>query len=329
MAQVIPTADQSHLVTDRNESVIVEAPDLTNAFEAIRSNPIARKFEIGDMLFAQFNCPAEDKPVGIWTQMDQFVHMLSGTKTWKTATETWSAEAGQTVFFKKGVYLIPEHSGDGDEVCIQLYFIQDTFVREVVLEVAADLPAVSEPVNSREQAIRVNNDVSLSAFLQAMTVYFAGKEDLSEALLKLKLKELLIGILVGQSNPKLSAYFRALAASDAPSIAAIMEMNFCHNLSLENFAQMCHRSLSTFKRDFRKHYGTSPGKWLLERRLERSAFLLQYTGMNVTEIMFECGFEDLSHFSRAFKEKFGLSPNTFRRVSHDGTDIGNQLGNGQ
>jgi AraC family transcriptional regulator, exoenzyme S synthesis regulatory protein ExsA len=328
MAQFVPTAAQtSQPETDRNASVIIKTPNpMLNALEVIRSNPIARRFEIGEMLFAQFSCPGEDESVGIWAQTDHFVHVLSGNMTWKLASGTWFAEAGQTVFFKKGVYILPVHSDSRDDLCVQFYFIPDAFVRESVIEVAAELQAVSEPVDSREQAIRVNNDIGLSAFFQAMTVYFAGKEEMSEVLLKLKLKELLISILVGKSNPKLSAYFRSLAISDAPSIAAIMEMNFCHNLSLDNFAQLCHCSLSSFKREFRKHYGTSPGKWLLERRLERSASLLQSTGMSVTEIMFECGFEDLSHFSRAFKEKFGLSPNTYRRVSQAKTEaMGKQL----
>jgi AraC-like DNA-binding protein len=153
--------------------------------------------------------------------------------------------------------------------------------------------------------------VALSAFFQAMTVYFAGDEKPPEALLKLKLRELLTSILVGESNPTLSAYFRSLAASDAPSIAAIMEMNFRHNLSMEAFAQMCHRSLSSFKREFQKLYGVSPGRWLLDRRLEHSASLLRTTGMSVTDVMLECGFEDLSHFSRVFKEKFGWAPSAY------------------
>jgi AraC family transcriptional regulator, exoenzyme S synthesis regulatory protein ExsA len=193
-----------------------------------------------------------------------------------------------------------------------LFFIPDAFVRRVVIELAADLPVVSESVDSREIAIPVNKDMALSAFFQAMTVYFSGDEKPPEALLKLKLRELLTSILVGESNRTLSAYFRSLAASDAPPIAAIMEMNFRHNLSMKAFAQMCHRSLSSFKREFQKHYGVSPGKWLLDRRLEHSASLLQTTGMNVTEVMFECGFEDLSHFSRAFKERFGRTPSAYR-----------------
>jgi AraC family transcriptional regulator, exoenzyme S synthesis regulatory protein ExsA len=314
MSHFIPTAEEtSYLEIDRKGSMTGKALyPLLNASESLRSNPIARRFEIGDMIFAQFNCPEQEEPVGMWTQTDYFVHVLAGKTSWKIATGTLSAEAGQTVFFKKGVYILPMHSVS--DLCVQLYFIPDAFVRGIVMEMAVDLPVVSEPVDLREQAIRVENDIGLSAFFQAMSIYFAGEEELSGALLKLKLRELLISILVSQSNPKLSAYFRAFAASDAPSIAAIMEMNFCHNLSLDNFAQMCHRSLSSFKRDFRKHYGTSPGKWLLERRLERSASLLQSTGMSVTEIMFECGFEDLSHFSRSFKEKFGRSPNIYRRL---------------
>jgi AraC family transcriptional regulator, exoenzyme S synthesis regulatory protein ExsA len=281
-----------------------------NAIESIRSNPIAKKFEIGEILFAQFSCPEES--VVIWTQTDYLIHVLSGTATWTTSTGTWSAEAGQTMFFKKGALISPQHLGAN--LCVQTFFIPDEFVRETVRELAADVSAPSEPVREREIAIPVTNDIGLATFFQAMTAYFAADEKPPEALLKLKLKELLTSILVGKSNRLLSAYFRSLTAFDAPSLAAIMEMNFCHNLPLEAFAQMCHRSLSSFKREFRKHYGTSPGRWLLGRRLECSAALLRATQMSVTEVMFECGFEDLSHFSKAFKGKFGRSPSVYRRA---------------
>jgi transcriptional regulator GlxA family with amidase domain len=93
-----------------------------------------------------------------------------------------------------------------------------------------------------------------------------------------------------------------------------MEANCCHNLSLEAFAKLCHRSLSTFKREFRLHYGIAPGRWLLERRLDCSAHLLTTTNMSVTDIVFECGFEQPSHFSRAFKAKYALSPSEYREA---------------
>jgi AraC-like DNA-binding protein len=282
---------------------------MLNALEIIRGDPVAKRFEIGELLFAQFDCPGAEEPVGVWAQTDHLIHVLTSKTTWKTSSGILSAEAGQTIFFKKGAYILPQHVAE--DLCVQFFFIPDVFVREVVIELAEDLPVVSESVDWPEIAIRVNHDVALSAFFQAMTVYFAGDEKPPEALLKLKLRELLTSILVGKSNPTLSAYFRSLATSDAPPIASIMEMNFRHNLSIEAFAQMCHRSLSSFKREFRKHYGVSPGRWLLDRRLEHSASLLRNTGMSITHVMLECGFEDLSHFSRAFKTKFGRAPSAY------------------
>jgi AraC-like DNA-binding protein len=146
-----------------------------------------------------------------------------------------------------------------------------------------------------------------------MLTYFSAHGKPSDSLLELKLKELIINILTSPHNPSLSAYFQSLLSSEKPSIRQIMEANFSYNLSLEEFARLCHRSLSSFKRDFKKHFNVSPGKWLLRKRLDYSAILLKNSDLNITQIVFECGFEDLSHFSRAFKEKFGVPPINFRK----------------
>lgn len=150
----------------------------------------------------------------------------------------------------------------------------------------------------RDVVIRVNNDVALSTFFDSILAYLASDEQPPEALLKLKAKELLTGILVNPGNQTLSAYLRSLAICDSPSLPAIMEANFCHNLRLEAFAKMCHRSLSSFKREFRQCYGIAPAKWLIGRRLECAAQMLLTTSISVTEIALECGFEEPSHFSR-------------------------------
>jgi AraC family transcriptional regulator, exoenzyme S synthesis regulatory protein ExsA len=286
-------------------------PLMLNGLEAIRSDRTARRFDIGELLFAQFACPEGDD-AGIWTQADYLIHLLSGEATWKTALGDWSAVAGEALFVKKGVCCFPRHAGE--DLCLQLFFLPDGLVREAVRELAPEMPATSQSNDESEVLIRVNNDVALSAFFHAMALYFAGDENPPEALLRLKLKELITSILLGQSNPRLSAYFKALAASEAPSIAATMERNFRHNLSMESFAQMCHRSLSSFKREFLRLYATSPGRWLLERRLEHAASLLKNTSMSVTEVMLDSGFEDSSHFSRAFKERFGRPPSGYRRA---------------
>jgi AraC-like DNA-binding protein len=283
---------------------------MLNAYDVIRAIPTAKRFEIGEMLFAQFTCPAHEEPLGIWSQTDNLVHVVSARSTWKTSMGTLSAEAGETVFFRKGVFILPPHVEEN--LCILIFFIPDASVREAVRELAPHLQPISRPHDAREVVLRVNHDMALAAFFNSMLVYFAGDEEPSEALLKLKLKELLTSILVSPANPTLSGYFRSLAMCDAPPLPAIMEANFCHSLPLETFAKMCHRSLSSFKREFRRCYGTTPAKWLIGRRLECAAQMLRTTSMSMTEIALECGFEEPSHFSRTFKAKFGQPPTEYR-----------------
>lgn len=164
-------------------------------------------------------------------------------------------------------------------------------------------------------AAALRSDHYLDGYFQSMLSYFRKKEKPLDEILKLKLKELLINVLCSNENPLLAAYLKSVASAGEASLPYIMENNYCYNLSLEEFAKLTHRSLSTFKRDFQNHFNTSPGKWLLNKRLERSAKLLSNLDAHITEVAFDCGFEDVSHFSRAFKQRFGCPPSEFRKVS--------------
>ncbi len=93
-----------------------------------------------------------------------------------------------------------------------------------------------------------------------------------------------------------------------------MEDNYCFNLKTEQYAQLCNRSLSAFKRDFQKIMHTTPGKWLLEKRLNHALQLLLNSGKNVNEVAFESGFENASHFTRSFKERYLVTPSEMRKT---------------
>lgn len=283
---------------------------MLNIYEDIKNSTNYNKFEIGEILFAEYKCPLEEKHVGIWTKTDYLVHVVSGKKTWHTTNGSWSAETGQTLYFKKGAAIVEQHFDE--EFCLLLFFIPDEFIRAVVREYCAALENVSYNFDSKEFTVRINNDVGINAFFQSMISYFSGIEKPSEHLLRLKLKELILSILVSRNNPALSAYFFSLLNNKSPLLKEIMEENFRFNLRLKDFADLCHRSLSSFKRDFFQYFKESPGKWLLTKRLDYSAVLLRNHSMSISQIVFESGFENLSHFSKAFKEKFGMSPTTFR-----------------
>jgi len=280
-------------------------------YDTIRANLHFNKFTVGELLFVEYKCPIEQEAAGVWTPMDYFVHVLSGRKTWRTTEGTWTLEKGQTLFFKKGAAVL--YQDFKDDFCVLVFFVSDNFIRDVVREVSGQLSGRHDGDALPKTAMIVNGDVTLAAYFQSMLAYFTGTAKPAETLLTLKLKELIVSLLLGRNNPELAAYFQSLLKSDAPPLSQIMEANFCYNLALEDFAKLSHRSLSTFKRDFQKYYNQSPGKWLLQKRLEYSAVLLKNPALNVSQAALDCGFEDLSHFSRAFKEKFGISPAHYRK----------------
>jgi len=83
-----------------------------------------------------------------------------------------------------------------------------------------------------------------------------------------------------------------------------------YNLPLEKFAFLTGRSLTTFKSDFKKIFHKTPGKWLTEKRLDLAHFKLTTKNQKASDVYLSAGFENLSHFSFAFKKAFGYTPSS-------------------
>ena len=94
-----------------------------------------------------------------------------------------------------------------------------------------------------------------------------------------------------------------------------MNHNYKYNIPLSSFAKLTGRSLSTFKRDFTKIFKTTPERWLQLKRLEQAHHLITNQKQRPSEVYLEVGFENLSHFSFAFKKQFGLTPT---ELQHNG-----------
>lgn len=286
---------------------------MLNLYEAVRTNPSYSKLEIGEFLFAEYTCGTPKRLLPNWTEKDYFVHVVTGKKTWHASDGIWTGRAGDTLFFKKGASIVEQHFDAS--VCLLMVFIPDALMRATVREVVSSLSLGTVDGLPIKTALRVEHDVALTALFQSMRTYLSGTEKPPEPLVRLKLKELVMSVMTSGTNSELAAYFRRVGASDAPSVAEIMRANFRFNLSLEEYARLCHRSLSSFKREFQAQFRESPGRWLLRQRLDHSADLLRSSSLNVTEIAFESGFEDVSHFSRVFKNRFGTTPLAFRKKS--------------
>ena len=88
----------------------------------------------------------------------------------------------------------------------------------------------------------------------------------------------------------------------------VIDGNTNNNLTLEEIAFMCNMSLATFKRSFAKIYGTTPGRWIREKKLAWAEEQIRKFHRQPKEVYQEAGYQDYSSFSYAFKQKFGVSP---------------------
>ena len=87
------------------------------------------------------------------------------------------------------------------------------------------------------------------------------------------------------------------------------------NLTLEELAERCFVSVSTFKRRFRKRFSIPPHQWLVIRKLELAYRILLATDVAVTEVARLCGFTNSSHFIAAFKRRYNTTPASLRRAN--------------
>ena len=81
-----------------------------------------------------------------------------------------------------------------------------------------------------------------------------------------------------------------------------------NNYSVEELAKLTARSLSAFKRDFHNIFETTPHQWLLRRKIDYAEQVLTSKKMKASDIYFMLGFNELSHFSSAFKKIKGIAP---------------------
>ena len=84
-------------------------------------------------------------------------------------------------------------------------------------------------------------------------------------------------------------------------------------LDLAAIAEAAVVSPSHLIRLFRQELGTTPARYLWNRRVERAVEMLEETGLTLGEIAHRCGFSTTHHFSRRVRESTGLTPTTVRR----------------
>lgn len=190
-----------------------------------------------------------------------------------------------------------------------------TFHPEILKKVYdRELPLIFQESNkvTNQSSKKINNDFLIQKYIEGLLFYFENPSLVNDEILILKLKEIILLLSQTQNAEVIQVILSQLFSPVKYTFKQIIEANLFSQMSVEVLAEKANLSASSFKREFRKLYNDSPANYIKSKRLERAAELLWVSDERITDIAFECGFNDLANFTRSFHDKYDSTPTNYR-----------------
>jgi AraC-like DNA-binding protein len=289
---------------------------MVNLYEVLKNFPnLSKQLNCKGLLFTQYDCPQSERREQMFIECNYIAYVISGRRVFHRNKMSWDLHEGVCVFVKKGAHIAEKEEGEG--WCVMVFFVPDEFLKKLINDNRNSLSLRGLPEAAVDFVLPLDVNALSKSFFISMLPYFSQSPPPPENLLELKFKELILSILSNKQNDRFLSYLNNLSNDINPSLEEIMQNNFTFNLTLPDYAKLACKSLPTFNRDFKKVFKDSPAKWIMKKRLTLAADLLENTQLSISEICYECGFENQTHFSRIFKERKGLPPLHFRHHSKE------------
>lgn len=237
-----------------------------------------------------------------FVQEHSMCYIESGTLEFQLADHKLSYKEGEAFFIRRNVLAkATKYPALNTEFkSISIFFNQEV-LKEISLQKSIEIESSTLQADS---IFNLTADRLLKNYFESLPAY--EQEDKTSSLLRLKIEEGVLLLL--NRRPEIRNILFDFNEPGKIDLEQFMNKNFRFNVANNRFASLTGRSLATFKRDFEKIFHNSPGKWLQNRRLHEAKYLIKEKGMKPSDVYLEVGFEDLSHFSFAFKKTFGIAP---------------------
>jgi AraC family transcriptional regulator, exoenzyme S synthesis regulatory protein ExsA len=251
----------------------------------------------------------ESKAGTLFLEDHLLLFVLNGTYTVRFGNQVHTVRKDEMVLLQKSIVIEYEKSGEDDSenrLNYMMFFLKDEILNDFIkmANVMPAYPSVMVPIS----VLSVNE--RLIHFIESLKLMIKEPDRINPGLIKIKLLELLFDL--ADADDKLLFQFLQIKRKEKRHITEIIEENLFNPVSLNDLAYLSGRSLSSFKRDFQSIYNTSPLQWIRNRRLDRAKELLANSALSVTDVCYSTGFENVAHFSKVFKKRFGMSPSMVR-----------------
>lgn len=242
----------------------------------------------------------------------------NGTKTIQYAQARYNIRAGEVFVLSPGKHYIeniPATDGPYKETCIT--FDNQTMAGALSTLVSLYGVEIRHPQGGRPDptlahvCTRVWPEMRL--FFDSLEPYIdTDYLNVHPQLLRLKLAEFAYMVI---SHKEFSLQHKLLQCIDRLSdpFESIIRNSIFENLTIEELALRTNKSLTSFKNDFQRIFGDTPHRWIIKQRLLHARLLVISTNKAISQIGYDCRFDNISHFIKLFKREFGLTPLSMRQ----------------
>lgn len=265
------------------------------------------------------------KPVFSWVTRDEpranaiqlpsdacFAYILDGERQRVSEYPRVDIEAGQVILSLCGYtvsHMLSQHE-PGNLSTIVVHFDREVLKQLYAHETPPFWQELESPVV--QYITQMSANALIKMYFDGIAHLFQNQESITEALLVLKLKEIIVLLLQTQESPQMVKIMRSLFSERTFSFKEVIEAHICEPITVEQMATLTNHSLSSFKREFKKVFEATPAEYIMDRRTEKVADRLGMSDESISQIGYDCGFTSPAHLSRAFKAKYGMSPSQYR-----------------
>lgn len=173
-----------------------------------------------------------------------------------------------------------------------------------------DIKKSKHTIDYNLKQIQVNQ--LLLHYRESINILLDHPELADEHLIKNKLREFVILMTKTVKAPSEVDFLASMFRANFAKFEEIIQHNLYSDLDLNQFASLCHMSLSTFKRKFEEVYDESPAKYITKMKIQKAAEVLANKDLKISDIAYDLGYDSLTTFNRAFKKHMGKSPSEYR-----------------
>lgn len=236
--------------------------------------------------------------------------VLEGSQEMKVGQEVHCVNKGEMLLLKKATFVESRKIGNPDRGFTYegvMFFLQESILLDFMK--MTNIRMTGKEATGTSTGPRPYGE-RLHAFLKSLKPYFNDQDEVDTGLYRLKILELLYDLAAADKT--LLLQLMQLNQTSRFDIPKVVEENYLNPFSMNELAYLSGRSLSTFRREFESIYHVSPAKWIQEKRLQKAKEMLAASNLSVADVCYQTGYENVSYFSRLYKEHFGRNPSEER-----------------